>query len=98
MKLTDETVKDARCPDGVKDMLFFDDVLPGFALRVTKIGPVVAAGCWLGQHLFRGKARRRGAVSAGRRLNRHPFLGHHADRQTEKSRERPASIQLKESP
>ena len=38
MKLTDKTVEAAQCPAGSKDKLFFDDVLPGFGLRVTASG------------------------------------------------------------
>ena len=38
MKLTDRTVEAAQCPDGRKDVLLFDDALPGFGLRVTKAG------------------------------------------------------------
>ena len=34
MKLTDRTVEAARCPDGRKDVLIFDDALKGFGLRV----------------------------------------------------------------
>jgi integrase len=38
MKLTDRTVAAARCPDGRKDALIFDDTLKGFGLRVTAGG------------------------------------------------------------
>lgn len=38
MKLTDRTVEAARCPDGRKDALIFDDTLKGFGLRVTAGG------------------------------------------------------------
>jgi integrase len=38
MKLTDWTVEAARCPDGRKDALIFDDILKGFGLRVTAGG------------------------------------------------------------
>ena len=38
MKLTDRTVEAARCPDGRKDVLIFDDALKGFGLRVTANG------------------------------------------------------------
>jgi integrase len=33
-KLTDDTVKTLRCPEGKKDALFFDNVLKGFGVRV----------------------------------------------------------------
>ncbi len=38
MKLTDRTVEAARCPEGRKDALFFDDALKGFGLRVMASG------------------------------------------------------------
>jgi integrase len=38
VKLTDRTVEAARCPDGRKDALVFDDTLKGFGLRVTASG------------------------------------------------------------
>jgi integrase len=38
MKLTDRTVEAARCPDGRKDALIFDETLKGFGLRVTSGG------------------------------------------------------------
>jgi integrase len=38
MKLTDRTVEAARCPEGRKDGLLFDDTLKGFGLRVTAAG------------------------------------------------------------
>ena len=38
MKLTDKEIAGAQCPPGLKDKLFFDDILPGFGLRVTSSG------------------------------------------------------------
>ena len=38
MKLTDENILDSVCPPGRKDVMFFDDTLPGFGLRVTAKG------------------------------------------------------------
>jgi integrase len=37
-KLTDSTVADLMCPAGKKDILVFDDELPGFGVRVTAAG------------------------------------------------------------
>lgn len=37
-KLTQDTVEDARCPPGRKDVLIFDKEMRGFALRVGKKG------------------------------------------------------------
>jgi integrase len=78
MKLTDETVKEARCPDGQKDKLFFDEVLPGFGLRVTKGGSRIfilqynvgkkkrrtTLGIW-GAELTTTKARRKAETLRG---------------------------------
>jgi hypothetical protein len=38
VNLTGRTVSAARCPDGRKDVLLFDDALPGFGLCVTAAG------------------------------------------------------------
>jgi integrase len=38
MKITDRTVEAARCPEGRKDALMFDDTLKGFGLRTTDTG------------------------------------------------------------
>ena len=34
MKLTDATIAELRCPEGKKDVMFFDDQLKGFGIRV----------------------------------------------------------------
>jgi len=38
VKISEETTKRAICPAGRKDVLHFDDALPGFGLRVTAAG------------------------------------------------------------
>ncbi|MDN3568961.1 tyrosine-type recombinase/integrase [Paeniroseomonas aquatica] len=38
LNLADRSVSAARCPEGRKDVLLFDDALPGFGLRVTSGG------------------------------------------------------------
>ena len=38
MRLTDRTAAEARCPEGQKDAMLFDEALPGFGLRVTATG------------------------------------------------------------
>lgn len=54
MKLSDATVRAARCPDGAKDVLIFDGALRGFALRVTASGNRV----FLYQYRTAGQRRR----------------------------------------
>ena len=38
MRLTDKVVAEAQCPAGKKDVLLFDDALPGFGVRVSANG------------------------------------------------------------
>lgn len=38
MKFTEDSVRQATCPAGRKDVMLFDDTLPGFGLRVTAGG------------------------------------------------------------
>jgi integrase len=78
MKLTDRTVEAARCPDGRKDVLLFDDTLKGFGLRVTAAGKRVfivqyrvgatvrrtALGEW-GTELTTAQARRKAEALRG---------------------------------
>ncbi len=78
MKLTDKTVQDAQCPAGQKDKLFFDEMLPGFGLRVTMAGARVfilqynigktkrrtTLGAW-GTELTTTKARRKAEALRG---------------------------------
>jgi integrase len=54
VKLSDSTVRAARCPKGAKDVLIFDGALRGFALRVTASGNRV----FLYQYRTGGQRRR----------------------------------------
>ena len=38
VRLTDKVVAEAECPAGKKDVLLFDEALPGFGLRVSANG------------------------------------------------------------
>jgi integrase len=78
MEINEQRVKAAECPAGRKDALFFDDVLPGFGLRVTQGGKRIflmqyrvgskvrraTLGTW-GTELTVAKARRKAEVLRG---------------------------------
>ncbi len=78
MKLTERTVETVLCPEGIKDVLLFDDALPGFGLRVTAAGRRVfiyqyrdgakvrrtALGEW-GSELTSAQARRKAEALRG---------------------------------
>jgi integrase len=64
MKLTDRTVEAARCPNGRKDVLFFDGALKGFGLRVTASGKRL----FIFQYRIRTKVRRISLGEWGREL------------------------------
>src|SRR5262245_32026449 len=53
MKLTPTTVKSLELPAGVADKKFFDDELPGFALRLRATG----ARSWIVQYDVAGRAK-----------------------------------------
>jgi hypothetical protein len=55
MKLTDETVKDARCPEGVKDMLFSMTCCPGSGLGSRKLDRLLPQGVGLANTFSGGK-------------------------------------------
>ena len=53
MKLTEKAIADLECPPGRKDMLVFDDSLPGLAVRVSPKGKT-----FLAQYTIDGTRRR----------------------------------------
>jgi integrase len=92
MKFSDKTVGSATCPVGQKDALLFDDVLPGFGLRITASGKRlfvfqyrsgkkvrrVALGAW--GAVTQAQARKRAETLRGRvREGRDPVSERHAE-------------------
>ena len=54
MKLTEDRITKLECPAGKKDVLVFDDVQRGLAVRITSSG----GKTYLAQHTFGGSKRR----------------------------------------
>ena len=94
MRLTDKVVMEAECPSGKKDVLLFDEAMPGFGLRVSasgsrtfifqyRQGPAVRRiplGAW-GKELTTAAARKRAEALRGQvRDHRDPVAERRAAR------------------
>ena len=72
MKLSDRQIAALTLPPGKREALYFDDDVPGFALRLRASG----ASAWIFQYRIGAKQRRMTIVTArqlnekGRRLDR----------------------------
>ncbi len=92
--MTDKVVAEAQCPAGKKDVLLFDEALPGFGVRVSASGPRtfifqyrqgpavrrIPVGSW-GKELTTAAARKKAEALRGQvRDHRDPVAGRRAAR------------------
>lgn len=54
MKFTDETIAALTLPANKKDLIYFDDAIPGFGVRIRAGGKVV----WIAQYRVNGRTKR----------------------------------------
>lgn len=66
MKIGKSTIEHLRCPPGRADALFFDDVLPGFGVRVTAAGSR--------SFIFQGQIGGRDGLRVRMTLGRYPAM------------------------
>jgi hypothetical protein len=57
MKITAKTIAGFKLPDGKRDVIFFDDELPGFGLRLRAGGERLRR-TWVAQYRAHGRTRR----------------------------------------